>query len=168
MLHRRFFAVVTVGMLGLFLASGVALARNRSFAAVLNGLEHDYHLQPQNVPGMWLAKCIIKVTPTPGFSQFDFVLFEEKGLQELAATRNLDRQILGMLGTGWSPFVQVDSPAEKERVLIFARPSGRHVDLVILTCDTDESVAMFLRADPKMVEDILDHPNSPPIPAHPE
>jgi hypothetical protein len=106
--------------------------------------------------------------PTPGFSQFDFVLFEEKGLQELAAKRDLDRQIVGMLGSGWSPFVQVDSSAEKERVLIFARPSGRHVDLVILTCDPDESVAMFLRADPKMVEDILDHPNSPPIPAHPE
>jgi hypothetical protein len=164
MTHRQYLLTVTAGMLGLFLATGVALARDRSFAAVLEGLEHDYHLQPQSVPGLWLATSFINVMPTPGFSQIDFVLFEEKGLRELAGTRDLDRQVLGMLGSGWNPFVLVDSSANKERVLIFARPSGRRMDLFILTCEPDESVAMFVRVDPNVVKDILDHPNSPPIP----
>ncbi len=150
-------------MLSLLLAGSVALARDRSFAAVLKGLKHDYQVEPQT---MWLAKCLIKATPTPGLSEFDFVLFEERGMQELAATRDLDGKILGMLGSGWSRFIQVDSSADKERVLIFARSSGRHMDLFILTCEPDEGVAVFMRADPKVVEDMLDHPNSPPIPGH--
>ena len=155
-------------MLGLFLATGVALARDSSFAAVLEGLEQGYHLQPQNVPGIWLATSVLKAMPTPGFSQIDFVLFDEKGLRELAATRDLDRQILGLLGSGWKPFVLVDSTADKERVLIFARPSGRRMDLFILTCEPDDGVAMFVTVDPKVVKDILDHPRSPPLPSQAE
>lgn len=164
MLRRRYFAVALICILSSFVGSDAALARDRSFAAVLKGLKQDYHLKQQSVPGLWLAKCVIKFLPTPGMSKIDFVLFDEEGLRELASAHNLDTRIQGMLGSDWSPFVQVDSSADKERVLIFARPSGRRMDLFILTCEPGEGVAMFLRVSPKVMKDMLDDPASPPSP----
>ncbi len=163
MLRPRYFAkVMMVCVLTPFLSTGTALARDRSFAAVLYGLKKDYHLEPQKIPGLWLAKCLIKVAPKHGVSKLDFVTFEEQHFRELAAARDLDTRIQAMLGSGWSPFVQVDSSKDNERVLIFARPDGRRMDLFILTCEPDEGVAMFLRVKPKAMKDILDHPGSLP------
>ncbi len=163
MLRPRYFAMVmSVCVLAPFLFTGTALARDRSFAAVLDGLKKEYHAEPQKIPGLWLAKCVIKVVPKHGVSKLDFVIFEEEHFRELATVRDLDTRIQGMLGSGWSPFVQVDSSEDKDRVLIFARPHGRHMDLFILTCDRQDGVAMFLRVKPKVMEDMLDNPGSLP------
>lgn len=161
MLHRRDFAVFMVCILGLFLPIGTSVARDHSFAALLKCLKQDYHLRPQLVPCVWFAKCVVKVIPTPGYSKIDFVLFGENGFRELATARDLNKQVQGMLGSGWSPFVQVDSSADKERTLIFARPSGRRMDLLILNCEPDETVAMFMRVNPKRMKGILDSVGRP-------
>ncbi len=158
MLRPRYYAVV--GMLALFLSSGAALARDRSFAALLQGLKREYQVEPQKVPCLWLAKCCIKVIPKPGVSKLDFVLFEGQNFQQFAAARDLDKRVQALLGSGWRPFVQVDSAQDKEHVLILARPDGRRMDLFILSCEPDEGVAMFLRVKPKAMKDVLDRPGS--------
>jgi len=150
-------------VLASFLSGGAALARDRSFAAVMRGLEQDYDLREQKVPCMWLVKCLIKVAPKHGVSRLDFALFEERNVRELAAAPDLDARIQTMLGSGWRPFVQVDSSKDKERVLIFARPDGRRMDLFILSCEPDEGVAVFFRANPDALKAVMDHPGSVPM-----
>lgn len=160
MLRARYIAIVTVCALATFLSSGAALARDRSFAAVLRGLKQDYQVEPQQVPGMWLAKCCVKLAPKDGVSGLDFVLFEGRDLRRLTSARDFDKRVRTLLGPGWRPFVQVDSAEDKERVLILARPDGRRMDLFILSCEPDEGVAMFLRVNPKALKDVLDDPCS--------
>jgi hypothetical protein len=155
MLHRLNLATVLGCVVGLFFGCGVASARDRSFAAVLEGLKKNYHLKPQTVTGVWLAKCVAKVIPTPGVSKIDFVLFGEKGFRELATARDLNSQIQGLLGSGWKPFVQMNSSADREQALVFARPSGRRADLLILDVEPDDTVAVFVRVNPKGMKEIL-------------
>lgn len=144
--------MVTVCIAAIFLAGGVAQARDRSFAAVLDGLKQDYDLKPQMAAGVCLAKCVAKVIPTPGISKIDFVLLGKSGFQDLSSARDLNAKILGMLGSDWKPFVQVDSTQDREHALIFARPSGNRMDLLVLNLDPDETVAVFVRVNAKVLK----------------
>ena len=162
-MRPRYIVLVAVCVLARLHSSSVAFARDRSFTAVLHGLKQDYDVTPKSVPGLWLVKCIMKVVPeASGTSRLDLVLLEEKDLRKIAAARDLNTRLQKALGSAWSPIVQVDSSKDQERVLIFARPHNHRMDLIIVACDGDEGVAMFLRVDPEKMKDVIDHPGSLP------
>ncbi len=134
-------------------------ARDRSFTSVLHGLQDEYQFKQRRVPGLWLAKCAVKVAHRRGVSKLDFAFFENDCFGR-AAVPEFEERVHSMLGTGWRPFVQVNAPRRHERTLLFARPNGRHMDIFVLSLETDEAVALFARIHPKSMKSLIDNPRT--------
>ncbi len=135
-----------------------AVARDKSFAAVLQGLEREYNVKPKRIPGLWLAKVVVKVAHPSGVSKVDFAVFEDDSLRELSAIPDLENRLNAMLGAGWKRFVEMEDTKRQERVLVFARPTGRRLEIFVFSAETDEAVALFARVNPKSLQRVLDDP----------
>ncbi len=156
--HVRW-SIAALALLLFCLPGPSALARDKSFTAVLEALERDYNIKPKHIPGMWVAKLALKVAHPSGVSKVDFVLFEDDRLRELTAAPDLETRVRTMLGDGWKRFVETDNARGAERVIIFARPTRRHLELFIFSMEPTEGVAFFARVKPGSFQRVLDDPS---------
>ncbi len=158
-MQRVRWSLRVLALLLLCLPSPTALARDKSFTAVLQAFERDYNIKPKHIPGMWLAKLALKVAHPSGVSKVDFVLFEDDRLRELASAPDLETRVQAILGNGWKRFVESADAKGDERVVIYARPMGRRLELFVFSMEPTEAVAFFARVKPDSLQRVLDDPS---------
>jgi len=60
------------------------------------------------------------------------------------------------LADGWQPMVRVWSHRDGERTVIFAKPDGKNVKLLVATVESDEAVMVQIKIDPDKLSECID------------
>jgi hypothetical protein len=137
----------------------LARAGDPSFADFVKSLERDFNLKRTHIPMLWLAKGIVRVASPSGVSRLDLAIFEDQDLRELVAAPDLKERVDRMVGSGWMPFVDAWS-RNGERTLLYVRPKGHNLEMIILTVEPTEAVAVLTRLNPDHLAEAIQDPQA--------
>ena len=143
---------ILVALFIIWMMCVVASAQDRDVQAVVSAIEQRYGLRHRGLP--WIAKPFIK-TAGAGMS---IELFEDQRLPDSASLKELDDLTSGALGGGWRSFIRVDSRRDHERTLIYAKPEGRHMLLLIVAADAHETTVLKMKLGGTETKNWLENP----------
>lgn len=143
-----------------FSAARPAVAGDPSFGSFVKRLEGEYSLRRTYIPFIWLAKAVVWVARPAGVSRLDIAIFENQDLSPLARAADLQNRVHSFLGLGWKPFVEVHAPRRAERVLLYARETGRDMEMFILCVEKNQAVALLTRVNPEALSRAIEDPHS--------
>ena len=103
---------------------------------VVRALEARYGVRHHGVPLLWLARLFVSGAGAGGLK---LAIFEDVPARDDRPGR-LEDVVRESLGEGWSPFVSVESA--DERTVVFVRPHGRALTMLVATADGDELVVV--------------------------
>ena len=125
------------------------------FKSVVKAVETSYGIHHKHIPMMGVA---LKFAPTHEERSVKLAIFE--AAPEHGDLANLQQVIAKSLGSEWSPFVRVWSRRDRESVVIYAKPSGNGMRLMVTCLDQDESVIVSVDVSEKSLRDWIDEPAS--------
>ena len=143
-----------------FSAARPAVAGDPSFGSFVRRLESEYSLRRTHIPFVWLAQAVVWVARPAGVSRLDIAIFENQDLSPLARAADLQSRVHAFLGLGWRPFVEVHAPRRAERVLLYARQTGRDMEMFILCVEKDQALALLTRVNPEALHRAIEDPHS--------
>ena len=127
------------------LAIVLALPAHAGFNDVLAGLESRLG-STMWIPFFGLARTFVRVGHPRGVHDVQIAVFEGKGRVD---PLELDTLMRSRAGRGYAPLVRVRSRQQQESTLIYARPQGDLLELLVLTNDPDDTVLVRVVVDPK-------------------
>jgi len=139
-------------ILGIFLLTSAAFASD-DFKTVVKAVESNYGLHRIHIPMMGV---MLKFSPDHEARSMKLAIFE--AAPEHGDLSNLQQVISSSLGSEWSPFVRVWSRRDQESVVIYAKPSGSGMRLMVTCLEPDESVIMSVDVSEKALRDWIDEP----------
>jgi hypothetical protein len=111
-------------------------AAERDFNSVVSGLESHYQVHAQKVPMMGMVSLIARVATHGGVKGLRIAEFEH--ITADADTEHLFSVVRSSLDEGWQPFVTERSGHGGEQTVIFVRPCGDDMRMLIAEYDHSE------------------------------
>lgn len=110
------------------------------FLEVVDVISHTRGLHRTDIPFVFgLARFVVRVGHPRGLQDIQLATFEGDAMLDGAAFATVLRD---SVRDGYSPVVQTRSNREGEWSLIFARPSGGSMDLLIVTHDSEDTTVV--------------------------
>lgn len=131
----------------------VALPVRADFKRIVRQIEREGNMRQRWIPFLSVARLAVKMNPVDGVSDFRLAVFEKNPL----SVQRLDALVRESVTSGWNHVVQVRS-RNGEQARIYARPAGRHVNLLIVARETDETVVVQMRIDPEKFAAMMAEP----------
>lgn len=139
--------------IALFIAlSWVSAFGQGDIRAVVKAVEGRYAVHHHGVPGLWIAKPFMIGS---GASGLKMAVFDGFCRTDVTGTE-FEAAVQQALGSQWSPFVSVVS--NHERTIIYTRPSGSKLIMLVATFEHDGLTLMQMRVGGKAMRDWLDEP----------
>lgn len=138
--------------------SPLVTAADRDVDAVVNAMEEQYGLHHQNVP--WIARAFMKPALWGSGASLSIKLFENQHLPESASLQTLDELIGKALDPSWRPFVRVNSRKDRERTVIYAKGEGKHMLMMIVSAERDETTVLKMKLDTSEARKWVDEPQA--------
>lgn len=154
----KYLAHALILKLALSLAYMPAAADNE-FGALVKHLEKHYNARRTRIPFLGLAGFIVKVVRPAGAKGFKLAVFEDQDFSRAADDTAFETVMGRALGDGWQPFVRVYSRRSGERAYIYAKQSGKDVQLMIATIEAREAVVMQVKLNPDTLAKWMEKPN---------
>jgi hypothetical protein len=150
-------ASVAVGVLILFATATPQLhARDNEFGLLVRHVESYYHAKRSHRFLIGFAGLVIRVWRPYGVKGFRMALFENQDLSAARSDDDLPAAIRAGLRDGWQPLVRAYSRRNAERTVIFARPAGTDIQLLIATVEPGEAVVMQMKLNPDKLSESID------------
>ena len=139
----------------------VALPLHAGFDSLVRAVETIPGLHRVSMPGLGLVRFAVWMIHPEGVHDFQIAAFEGKGRGDIGQ-QQLESLIRAHADAGYSPLVQVHSRRSGELTLIWARPKGEQVELLLLTRDpNDQTVVLRTVVDIDTIARHIDHPDAP-------
>lgn len=135
------------------LGAAPAWARTREFDRIVDRVSEHYHKRPGW--GMGLLSFFGGWFAPAGVHDLRMAVIEDAPEPR---EEPLDGFIEREAGPGFRPFVKVRSAKAHETTYIFARETGRNVDLLLVSLEPREAVVMEMRLEPEAFAQWLDDP----------
>jgi hypothetical protein len=106
----------------------------------------DTHLGSRMwLPFLGLGRFFVRTIHPRGVHDFQLAVFEDhrRGIDP----RELEEMMRSGAGKGFAPLVRIRSNRSGETVFVYARPRGRHIEMMILVHEKDETVLVRVVAD---------------------
>ena len=146
---KRLLLVLTI--LGCFpLAVG---AVDTAVNAVARAIERTYGMKHSNLP--WIARATMKPFLMGSGVSTDFVMFEHQHLPASASMQDLQDLTEKALGPEWSPFVRSESRKNGERTLIYVKFEGKHMLMLIVSSERNETTVLKMKLDDSKAIEML-------------
>jgi hypothetical protein len=133
-----------------------ALAEN-DFDSLVRSMENYYGMKKTYIPFMGVANLFVKVARPAGTKDFKLAIFEDVRRDRHPSVEELDNRFLTR---GWKPFVRVMSNKKRERVQIYARPSGRDHELLVTTFEDHEAVMVRVKVNAENLAKWVNNPRA--------
>jgi hypothetical protein len=134
-------------------AAPVAFAGDKDFDVVVKHLEARYKAKKrESLP--FFARVAIKFVKPAGVKSFKLTTLD--GLEGQAGGDALDALLRSKLHESWRPLVRVYSKREREQVFIYARPSKKDLELLVVAVDDEEATVVKAKVDPERASDLVD------------
>jgi len=146
---RAAIAVLAFGLLGLALPSS-ARGGDKEFGLLVRYVESHYHAHRSHRFLLGFACFAVNLAARPeGVRGMKLALWEN---QNFAASEGTDADFPDVvhagLDEGWQPIVRVWSRRSGERTVVFAKPVGDDMKLLVANVESDEAVVVQMRINP--------------------
>jgi hypothetical protein len=149
--------ILALGLLSFILAAPSALSGDRDFQAIVSRLSVQYQKKPMRFMGL-LTFIANRFTPS-GVSHLKLAVFEDLNPSRHPADADIDAFVQSVVaGAGFQPFVRVRSNRDGEQTLIYARETGKKLEMLIVSLERDEAVVLKMRLSPEAMDQWLDEP----------
>jgi hypothetical protein len=146
---KRLLLVLTI--LGCFPLAVCAV--DTAVNAVARAIESSYGMKQTHLP--WIARATMKPFMKGSGVSTDFVTFEHQRLPDSASLEQLQELTQKALGPEWSPFVRSESHKNGERTLIFVKFEGKHMLMLIVSAEHNETTVIKLKMDESKAAEML-------------
>jgi hypothetical protein len=137
-----------------------ALPLRADFDSLVRAVETIPGLHRVPLPGFGLVRFAVWMVHPEGVHDVQLATFEGKGSGDIDR-RELERLIRRHADAGYSPLVQVHSRRTGELTLIWARPQGDRVELLLIAHEpNDETVVLRTVVDVNAIARQIDNPHS--------
>jgi hypothetical protein len=135
-------------------ASTLAAAGDREFRGVVHSIESTYGVHHMRIP--LLGVVLFFVRPA-GVGGLKLAVFE--GFKTPNDAAEVTRVIESSLGPDWHPFVKVQSKGAKgETTLIYARPAGGRMRLMIVALESCEATVVEVNVNDRAIKKWMKQP----------
>jgi hypothetical protein len=130
----------------------VAAQAAADFRSVANRIEDDYHLSRTWIPFLGMGRLFVRAIRPNGIHDLKLAVFEDERARFVDVAEILGDEI----GPDWQPIVRAKS--RDEETIIYARPSGKVMRLIIVAQESDELVVMEVAMDPRTFAESMREP----------
>ena len=117
-------------------AAAYAFAGDRDFDGLVSGIAQSYDLRATKIPMMSMVSLCARVATHGGVKGLRVVEFDK--LEIGPGLPGLTSLVHGSLGSEWEPFVQERDRQGESQSVIFVRPAGEAMRMVIADYDHGE------------------------------
>jgi hypothetical protein len=133
----------------LVLCAVVLPAQAAEFDRVVRAVAAESGLKRQYIPFLGIGRLFVRMQQPEGVHDFRIAVFGKTGA--VSFSPELIGSVERTFGAGWSPLVSSRSNRSGEQALIFARPVGNLMRLVIIANDDEEVAVIQVDLDPEKV-----------------
>lgn len=134
-------------------------AQAKGFKGIVQHIEKTYQVKQTRIPFLGLANFFVKIIRPAGVKSFKLAVFQD---QDFLATREgvtFESAMRGLMPKDWQPLVRVSSRASSNnRVLIYAKPAGKDLELMTVVLEPREAVVIQVRLNPDAVAKFMNDP----------
>jgi hypothetical protein len=124
----------------------IPVSAQAGFPDLVRTIERSTGVRRTTIPFFGVARFFIRMVEPEGISDFKLAVFEGSSR---SIPSDFDASIRSALERDWQPIVRVVQKKDRERVLIYARPSRRGMRMLIVAHQPAEAVVMEVEVDPK-------------------
>lgn len=151
---RRDVPVAAVLAVSVFLLAAAVMAKDPDFDMVVRDVESSFGGDRTQIPLLGLVGFFMRPA---GVSGFHLAVFENiRHADQFEADTVMSRAAL----RGWQPMVRVRSTRNDENTLIYAKPAGKWIKMLIVTVEREEATVVQLSLRPDRVVEWLDTPDA--------
>lgn len=134
-----------------------ARAGDKEFGLLVHYVESHYHAHRSYRFLLGFASLAVNVARPYGVKGMKLALWEN---QNFSSNSKIDSDFPAVvragLADGWQPMVRVWSRRDGERTVIFAKPDGKNMKLLVATVESDEAVVLQMKIDPDKLSECID------------
>ena len=131
-----------------FSAPQSAGARDKEFSLLVHYVESHYHAHRQYRFILGFASFAVNVVRPYGVKGIKLALWENQKFSPAKDDLDFPAVVAAGLAQGWQPMVRVWSRRDGEHVVIFARPDGNDMKLLVATVDKEDAVVLQVKINP--------------------
>lgn len=139
-------------------AAGCALAVDHEFSGLLEEVSHRYEVHMTHIPMMGFASFCARVMTHGGVKHLRVVEFDD--VPEHIDVSELQSLFRETLSADWQPFVVERDQAGKNLSIIFVRPSGKTMHMLIADYDHKELDVIQLELNGNRLSQWIKKPSS--------
>jgi hypothetical protein len=124
-----------------------------AFDGVVHSIESKYHVHATRIPFMALASLIANKATHGGVGGVHVAEFEH--FSASVDGDELNKMVEVKLGAGWERMIRETSRHGREQSLIFDRPDGPRIELLIVDKDGNEMDVVQVSVDPAHLNDSI-------------
>lgn len=121
------------------------------FDAVVHGIESRYRVHANKIPFMGLVSCIAHVATHGGVGGLHVAEIEH--FDEDVDGAELNALVEQHVGKGWQRMIRETSKSGRDQSLIFVRPQGERMSMLIIDLDGHEMDVVQVSVDPRHIDD---------------
>jgi len=141
---------------GLLLAPPAGRAGDREFHAIVERIQAHYQKRPMRFMG--LVSFVANRARPEGVRGIKLAVFEDLDSSRHPADPDFEAFMQEIVGPEFHPFVRVLARRDGEQTFVYAKGSGRDLELLIVTLDQDEACVVKMKVDPEGVRQWVDNP----------
>jgi hypothetical protein len=148
-----FAAMIPVGLAAV-MTPAILLAASgggQGFDAVVHGIESRYHAHATRIPFMGLISGIAGISTHGGVRGLHVA--EIENLQGPVDGAELNELVEQRAGTGWQRIIRETSRSGDEQSLIYVRPEGDHLGMLVVDLDNHEMNLVQMSMNPDRLAD---------------
>ena len=135
-----------------------ARAGDKEFGTLVHYVESHYHAHRSYRFLLGFASLAVSVARPDGVKEMKLALWENQNISAKSKDdSDFPAVVRAGLADGWQPLVQVWSHRDGERTVIFAKPDGKNMKLLVATVESDEAVVVQMKLDPDRLSECIDH-----------
>jgi hypothetical protein len=134
-------------------ATAVVMAsqNENEFEGMVHVIETRYHAHATRIPLMGVVSVVAHVGSKGGVSNVNVVTFEN--FKNHVDGAELTALVEGQLGTNWRRMIRETHKDSNEQTLIYARPEGNRMGLVVIDVDNEELNLVSVSVDPRHLQE---------------
>jgi hypothetical protein len=133
-----------------------ARARDKEFGLLVHYVESHYHVHRQYRFLLGFASLAVNIVRPYGVKGMKLALWENGKITASKDDMDFPAVVKAGLAQGWQPMVRVWSRRDGERTVIFAKPEGKDVKLLVATVDAEDAVVVQVKINPEKLSRSID------------
>ncbi len=155
-LLRKSLSFAVLLTLGPLLLPQTAQAGDKEFGVLVHYVESHYQVHRQYRFILGFASFAVNVVRPYGVKGMKLAIWDQQTSSQNKDDQDFTNVVKSGLAEGWQPMVRVWSRRDGERTMVFAKPDGKDMKLLVATVDNEDAVVVQVKINPDKLSKCID------------